>query len=405
MKTSLSDASLAKRVAALILGIALVALLLWRWSGAGTEAETPKRMPPSGAASAQALTMEIGNTSAASRERGGSRCERALMHAFNDRSRVLGRRPDAASQLAYALAVPFDQVPDIDRMQPSELQRIMARRQLQADQALLRAAALAPEQPGVLFLAAAQCGAGAACRGVQQALLAAEPDNMAAWLMEMGWARLRDDQEGGRIAFEQAAQATRYDTHADTRLQVMVDAYGDSPLPAECSSKQEQAAMRRETGMRHDFGVLDQALLLANASRALPAYIDISRQCVPQTSEAVAEPRRAACRKILARMADGDTLIEQSIALGAMVQLLADAPEASAWRQRYREHHWMLAQMADTSVHSMMRMEDYALEEVRAYRALLEAAGRWPPPIDWLPADEHARSLFQTGRPPPKPPR
>ena len=32
----------------------------------------------------------------------------------------------------------------------------------------------------------------------------------------------------------------------------------------------------------------------------------------------------------------------------------------------------------------------------------LAKAGRWPPPADWLPKNERARSLILTGRPPPE---
>ena len=43
--------------------------------------------------------------------------------------------------------------------------------------------------------------------------------------------------------------------------------------------------------------------------------------------------------------------------------------------------------------------------EVPAMQAELEAHGRWPAPAGWLPDNERARSLIQTGRPPPDPRR
>ena len=49
-----------------------------------------------------------------------------------------------------------------------------------------------------------------------------------------------------------------------------------------------------------------------------------------------------------------------------------------------------------------VQVEDSSLEEVDSLRAVLEARNRWPPPADWLPDDERARSLILIGRPPPE---
>ena len=52
-----------------------------------------------------------------------------------------------------------------------------------------------------------------------------------------------------------------------------------------------------------------------------------------------------------------------------------------------------------------LTMEDYAFDEMGAMQRALEAQGLWPAPAGWLPRDERARSLIQTGRPPPDPRR
>ncbi len=332
-------------------------------------------------------------------------CSKAMIAAFNARARSLSGRQDARSQLAYAMAVPFDPGFDFERTPPDAARRMMEHRHAEAQRALQRAATLAPDSPEILFLAASQCGSGAECRDVQQALLAAEPDNTAAWLLETAWARMRNDPDGSQRAFTNAAKATNYDTHADTRLQVMVQAYGDLALPAACSSETAKAELRRTTGLKRDFGMLDHALVLANASWSLPAYMDIRLQCSPQANGAMVETRVSACRTILARLADGDTVIERAIGLASMVELVADAPEAAAWRQRYREHQWLMEQWRDGSLHSELQFEDYALDEARSMQSVLEATGRWPAPAGWLPGDDRARSLILTGRPPPRPTR
>lgn len=382
------------------LACALLAYLVWR---SGPDAphrlwERPQVVghpssPSSGLPSAARAAGPGGNKNA---------CEMAMVEAFNARAHMLSRRQDARSQLAYALAVPFEPGFDFESSSPEVVQRMIEHRHAEAQRALLHASGLAPDNPEILFLAAAQCGSGEACRKAQQALLAAEPDNMAAWLLEIGWARTRNDPDAGQRALANAAKARRYDLHADTGLRVLVETYGDLALPAACSSEQARAELRRATGLERDFGMLDYALVLANVSRAFPSYSAIRHQCLPQADVEVDKARLSACRTILSRVANGDTLLEQSVGLSTLVELLGDDQEAAAWRQRYRDLQWLRDQSSDSSLHSALDLEDYLLDEVRAIQAALQAAGRWPAPADWLPADPHARSLIQTGRPPPK---
>lgn len=387
-------------------GIALASVMLAYnlWRSVGPDA--PQRSSWNAEVAGHPSSPSSGLQSAASAASPGANkkaCEMAMVEAFNARALMLSRRKDARSQLAYALAVPFEPGFDFESSSPEAVQRMIEHRHAEAQRALLHASALAPDNPEILFLAAAQCGGGEACRKAQQALLAAEPDNMAGWLLEIGWARTRNDPDGGQRALANAAKATHYDIHADTGLQVMVEAYGDLALPAACSSEQARAELRVATGLQRDFGMLDHAMVLANANRAFPSYSVIRQQCLRQTDGGIDKARLAACRTILARVAEGDTLLERSIALVSMVELVADAPDAAAWRQRYREHLWLMEQWRDISLHSELQLEDYAMDEARTMQAVLEEDGRWPVPANWLPRDQHARSLIQTGRPPPKP--
>ena len=102
--------------------------------------------------------------------------------------------------------------------------------------------------------------------------------------------------------------------------------------------------------------------------------------------------------RILTRLAEGDIWIQRMLALDVLVQMLGDDPEAAAWRERYRENRWMMTQLAEENIRSLLRPEDYWNDEARSVQAALQVAGRWPPPADWLPDEARSRSLILTGR-------
>ncbi len=394
-----------KRIAVIAIVVLLLGAGAWWWNRSDVEPIHSPSEPVM--ASPSELPMELPRPMSASLPgmSAGDACGIAMSDAFNVRARGLALREDANSQLAYAMTVPLDPPVDLDRMGQAEVQNFLEAREAKTQRAFMHAAKLAPTRPDVLFLVASQCGSGKACRSVQQALLAADADNMAVWFHEMGRASFHNDPSEYEHAFEQAAKATRNDSYVDRALQVMIEAYGDMPMPPACSSEQAKAAMRRITGMEHDFSMLDQALLMASASRAasLPAYNHIRLRCMPHMNVTMGAATRAGCRNILTLMADSDLWIERAIALDVMVQIAADETDAAAWRERYRRDRWMQAKMAGSDLHRLLQPEDYWLDEIRATQAALEVLGRWPPPADWLPDDERDRSLIQTGRPlPPK---
>lgn len=330
-------------------------------------------------------------------------CSKAIRDAFNVRARALAQREDASSQLAYALAMPFEEPDTLDRKEPAAMRRMFDKRATDEQRAFLRAVELAPGRADILFIAATRCGYDEACRGMQALMLESQSDNMAGWVYEMSWARIRNEPDASERAFANAAKAKRDDVYDESALKVLVEAYGDMPMPVECASDAAKAAMRRETGMDHDFSMLDQALLLSSASLAgtMPGYNDLRLRCNPQSNVTMGAATRASCRNILTRMADGDRWVGRLVALGTMVQLAADDPDALTWRERYRGDRWMMAQRAESDVQRLLKSEDYVVDEAGAAQAALEALGRWPPPANWLPDDEYSRSLIQTGQPPP----
>ena len=127
-------------------------------------------------------------------------CERALMEAFNSRARDLRLRPDAVSQVAYALAPPHGTPDDAEEWGTDAALRIGELRLAESRRHLLHAASLAPGDMRIQWLAAIQCEGGPGCGQVMAALLAKDPDNMAGWLHELVRARRANDGNEPRFA-------------------------------------------------------------------------------------------------------------------------------------------------------------------------------------------------------------
>ena len=148
--------------------------------------------------------------------------------------------------------------------------------------------------------------------------------------------------------------------------------------------------------------MLDMALLRAQSVKfqSQPILRDLQDRCGREGLAHLNAAAQGHCWKILTRLATQNSPVERGLALDLMVQLSVGSPDAPRWRHRYREHQWLMEQTADNRVQALLQPEDYWSGEVDAVQAALELAGLWPPPEDWLPRDERARSLIQTGRPP-----
>ena len=332
----------------------------------------------------------------------------AALHAH---AASLKQRQDAQSQLGYALAAPFKVfgelaqtgVRDIDA---EAVKRRFEQRRAESLQAFARARALAPDNPDVPWLAAIQCGVDEACRGVREDLLAAEPDNAAAWLREMAWARMRNDKAGVERAFQRAADAPRYDRHAGASQLAILQSFSMVRMPAECEAEGVQAELQNLFPGQAKVGAADFVLVIATSLAGIeaPAYMDIREHCSLVAGSGLDAKRRKTCGRVLESMAGSDSMLDQAIALGLLVELAGDGDDAARWRERYREFQWLRSHMGKPVLQGLT-MEDYAFDEMGAMQRALEAQGMWPAPAGWLPDNERARSLIQTGRPPPEPRR
>lgn len=324
----------------------------------------------------------------------------AIRDAFNARALQLRTMKDGASQTAYALAVPVGAPVNVGAMTRESLRHALQQRAEENRRAFQQAVALARDDPDALWLAAHNCVGGNDCEAARLELRQAEAGNMLVWLREMEEASRNDDPAATRLAFERAASAPDYDAHTGAVQSIMRKAYGTLPLPTACADEDVQRTMQGKMGMDfgRPFGVFDHAMVLASVHAPTPAFSPLRKLCPPDVGRYPA--RRAACVRILTRLAGGDIWIQRMLALDVLVQMLGDEPESAAWRERYRENRWMMTQLVEENVRSLLPPEDYWNDEARSVRAALQVAGRWPPPAGWLPDEARSRSLILTGRPP-----
>lgn len=410
------------RIAALAVVLLVLACIGALWWVRGSAARPPANGATRGEAPAAAgrvgeQQVVAAGGDPAGRSQAATQCGQAMADVLRDHVLSLRDRNEANAQLAYGMALPFTTHARMQREgapapDPERLEHLIEEQGHASRQAFERARALAPGNRDVRWLAATHCGAATACMEMQQALLEAEPDNAAAWLMALGWAEMRKDPAAAERAFERAAQATGYDRHPGANHLAMLDAFAGIRMPAACMVPGVLAELRRDLAGVGDVQATDFVLAWSMATTQMPATAGIRSRCQIKADEPRDGERRAACGRILEKMAASDTLFERGIALSLLVQLTADGPDAAQWRERYRQFQWMQAQMTDPALQGpqgilvmrQLEMEDYIIEELPAIQAALEASGRWPPPADWLPRDEHARSLVVSGGPPPPAP-
>ena len=357
-----------------------------------SEAMPPHRAPSHGSdARANHSPAEIARMEAAMKQ-----CETDMAAQRRRQWEALGARDDVESRLTHALMA--STVGEASN-QPSTAQ-------------LLEAAAVAvPDDADVAWYRAAHCPKDAGCdrdRAIAR-VLELEPGNLDGWLMALGEAaRSQHDDATLQALLERAAEASYYDARDGETFARLYQATRDLPLPGSCKTPLVVRGWRQLFGNAPSGpGAADMAAIWAMAMQAaeIKAYSPIGKLCRPKDAP-LSRERIAACRSVLAMLASNASLIDQAVGMSAMVELSAGTPEASAWRERYRNLQWLQAAHASNRHFDVESLVRRMIEgEVPAMQAELEAHGRWPAPAGWLPDNERARSLIQTGRPPPDPRR
>jgi hypothetical protein len=255
-----------------------------------------------------------------------------------------------------------------------------------------------PRDLDLAWFAARNCSKSLGCDsdGALQHLLEVDPGNAAAWVMAME-AALEDGDAGAYDrALQRAAAARTYDTRSGVaylRLQPLLSLVR---RPAECLGTSSLGEAEKLLGrpLKDDDLAALEALALEYAL-GMPSYSAFSG-CGGR-AVARSPSRQPACIAVLSRLADGDTLIEQNIALPKLIELTRDTPENVRLRERYRRMLW-LWQFADAPLAPGSGIAQIlARGEIANLRDRAIAQHRWPPPADWLPESGRARALILAG--------
>lgn len=226
-----------------------------------------------------------------------------------------------------------------------------------------------------------------------------DQDNAAVWILAMQFALQRKDEIAYEQALRRAADARFYDLRIGTTFLQVHRLLLSVPVPASCQSPESAAELQRTFGRPPR--AEDWAGVQANAIEfavGLPAFATLSRCKDAEMSTS----RRRDCRTLLSRVAQGDTLLEQALAMGLLVQLVGDGPEHAQLRERYRRLQWLVSVMPRLRLSDDYATRMWAEGEVATLQSLATAQGLWPPPPHWLPTDARSRTLIQTGRVPPE---
>lgn len=250
-----------------------------------------------------------------------------------------------------------------------------------------------PDDVELAWLALDHCGPGCDQHAEARHLLAVDPDNAAAWMVAMAAARSDHDEQGFAYALRRAASAKIYDSRMGIVFLRSRAVLARVPVPDSCRTPQARAAMRGNAGREATDG--DRIDLMASSLEAAigtPSFSGLV-ECIPKATP-LPETWRRPCSTLLSRVAQGDTLIERTIAVRGLLALENDPARLAQLRERYRQLRWLQTVGFGEPLPEHYATRMWAQGEVATLQALAIERGRWPPPSDWLPDDPRARALI-----------
>ena len=255
-----------------------------------------------------------------------------------------------------------------------------------------------PNDVELAWLGFDRCGEHCDRSAAVQHLLSVDPDNTAAWMVAMADARERGDESAFANALQRAASAKIYDPRSGIVFLHARRLLEQVPLPESCLSP--IASLAAAFGRRYDDD--ERMDLVADGIEAAVttfAWTGVSA-CSPKLIP-LSGTQRQQCQAVLSRIARGDSLTEQVLAVRQLLLFEDDAERQRELRERYRQLRWLMTQsMPDAGpIPSRYIVRKWSQGEVVALTKLAIDRHQWPPPADWLPNDGGRYVI--TGEPPP----
>ena len=231
-------------------------------------------------------------------------------------------------------------------------------------------------------------------------MLSVDPDNAAAWMVAMSAARRDHDEAGFAYALQRAASAKIYDSRMGVVFLHARTMFASVPVPDSCLTPQSLADLRGDVGREPtNDDRIDIMAFAMEAAIGMPALSGMAK-CIPRPATPLPDAQRRQCNALLSRVAQGDTLAEQAIAVTGLLKLETDPARLVQLRERYRQLQWLQTVSFGKPLPEHYATRVWSQGEVATMQAIATERGLWPPPPDWLPDDARSRALI-TGEPPP----
>lgn len=256
-----------------------------------------------------------------------------------------------------------------------------------------------PKDVELAWLAYQGCGKDAGCepRATLAHLQQVDADNLFAWLPSLAAARQAGDNAAFAHAMHRAAQASLYDPRWGAVASRLRPALHSLPLPEVCLASPGVRELAATTGRPVDVALHADAHSLAlEFAVAIPHFSGVTHCWRSDTRLPDGVIRD--CRRVLARLAEGETMLERAIGLPGSIRMAPNAASREVWRTRYRELRWLQALGPEIDRIDGFLWRTFAEGEVAVLERHARDTGRWPPPLDWLPDDEIGRELLSNDK-------
>lgn len=287
--------------------------------------------------------------------------------------------------------------PDADIAQA--LMRELADRELSHHELFGRLTLRWPHDVAAAWVSWEHCPRARGCDQLARArhLVVVDGNNGAAWLALMDSALHVRDEATQEYALARAARSPVFDMRRGgtyTRLYAILLELPPSPRcwPHIANQSQEISGEPMTPAEYADLAAHGSELAVA-----IPGY-GLREACMDGEGHRLAPSRRMDCISVLARLADQPTISDQLRALRLLIPLLGRSETSRFRQEQYRQLLWLLRKMPFVRFPLGSGARIWAQGEVDFFQSQLLEQGLWPPPPDWLPADEDSRKLILDAR-------